>query len=361
MNRNVKSRIKTESIQQSLLRWYDQNKRDLPWRFKKTNPYKTWISEIMLQQTQVETVLPYYFRFLKAYPTVMALAKAPLEEVLALWSGLGYYSRARNLHKTAQIIVSERRGKFPKTRDELIKLPGIGEYTAGAIASIAFEERVPIVDGNVIRLLTRIFALEGDPKAKPLKEMLWTIAAKLLPEERIGDFNQSLMELGALVCSSEEPHCNSCPLQTFCKAYQNKEVEKYPTPKENAPTIHVLLAAALIRRGDSYLLAKRGEAKHLQSMWEFPQIEIKDPRLSAKQVERQIQKRWEMEVGIKGTLPIIKHSIMNRRIQLLPYMCHYKKGRPKIGKEYKAYRWITPEELEDFPTSSLNHKIIVSI
>lgn len=334
------------SLAALLLKWYDKNRRELPWRSTNPDPYKVWVSEIMLQQTQVETALPYYRRFLKTFPTVAHLAKGELEEVLRLWSGLGYYSRARNLHRAAKVVVGEYGGRVPDTKEGLLKLPGIGEYTAGAIASIAFSERVPVVDGNVVRVLTRVFTLKGDPKKGSLKERLWKLAASLVSNERPGDFNQALMELGALVCSPKEPQCNVCLLNKICKAYQTRKIAKYPTPTKKESMQKVLLTASLIEKNGLFLLAKRNGQRHLQSMWEFPQTE---PSFLG------------LKVLKNGTLPLVRHAIMNQSIRILSHTYHFKGGKPKVNRRYVAYRWIQAGELENYPTSSLNHKILKGI
>ena len=331
-------------ISNFLLRWHHKNRRDLPLRLEKPNPYKTWISEMMLQQTQVDTVLPYFERFLKKFPTVADLAKAKNHTVLKLWSGLGYYSRARNVHRAAQIIT--KKGTFPSAMAEWHELPGVGPYSAGAIASIAFGEKVPVVDGNVIRVLTRVHALAGDPKARPLKEKLWNLAAGLVPARRPGDFNQALMELGALVCTSKNPKCGVCPLQKQCKAHRLNKVAAYPTPKDKVPVQKVEMAASLIQKNGSFLLAKRSDKKHLQSMWEFPQI---------------LPEALQIEAKREKTFPIVRHAIMNRRIQLTPRLYQYISGRPKPNRHYVEFCWITPKELQHFPTSSINHKILQNI
>ncbi|MBI5300282.1 MAG: NUDIX domain-containing protein [Deltaproteobacteria bacterium] len=346
-----------------LLAWYDANKRNLPWRVKPPNPYHILLSEIMLQQTQVETMLPFYERFLTRFPTLKSLAKASIEEVLMLWSGLGYYSRARNLHASAQKIIFELNGKFPDTKESLLELPGVGEYTASAVASIAFEKAVGLVDGNVIRVLTRLFALKGDPKAKLLKKKLWKLANKLviqwgggqgpaLPgceanskslrsKKKPGNFNQSMMELGATVCLPSAPKCLGCPLRDECLAFEQKTMEDYPTPQKKKPTQKISVTAALIQKNGFYLLAKRNGKKHLQSMWEFP--------------------RFDLEIGLgvqqQKVFPIIHHSIMNQRFYVTPILCCYQKGEPKKNDIYVDYQWIKPGELKNFPTSSLNHKI----
>lgn len=331
------------SITIKLLRWYDHNKRPLPWRVRRPDPYRVWLSEIMLQQTQVETVLPYYHRFLKNFPTLRKLAQAPLDEVLKFWSGLGYYSRARNLHQAAQVIFEKHSGVFPRTKREWMELPGIGEYTAGAIVSIAFGECHPVVDGNVIRVLTRVFTLKGDPKKAPLKEKLWELAESLVPQKRPGDFNQALMELGALVCSPKEPKCGACPLKKNCKARRQNKVGLYPTPKRKIATQKILLKISLIAKNKTFLLAKRNGKRHFQSMWEFPQVKPSQLGLKAKK---------------EGGLQKISHSIMNRRIRAMPHLYRFQNGKPKSSARYVAYRWIRPETLKQFPTSSLNDKVL---
>ncbi|MBI4125701.1 MAG: A/G-specific adenine glycosylase [Deltaproteobacteria bacterium] len=332
------------TLRKRLLSWFDVNCRTLPWRKARPNPYHVWLSEIMLQQTQVETVLPYYRKFLRAFPMVSALAAAPVEEVVRQWSGLGYYSRARNLHRAAQIVAEGRR--FPQTKAEWLRLPGIGEYTAGAIASIAFGEKVPVVDGNVIRVLTRAFALKGDPKKNPLKKRLWDLAGRLVPSARPGDFNQALMELGALVCLPKEPKCPICPLRKDCRAYLEGKAARFPTPAPRQPMKKIRLQASLIEKEGRFLLAKRNGARHLQSMWEFPQV---SPR------------RLGLKTKSKGVLPPVKHAIMNRSILLRPFCFAYLQGRPRRGKNYVAYQWIRSEELKNYPTSSLNQKILKGI
>lgn len=329
-------------VEAKLLKWFDKNKRPMPWRLKSPDPYKTWVSEVMLQQTQVETVIPYFRKFLKTFPTVLALAAAEIDQVLTLWSGLGYYSRARNLYRAAQMVTSDFGGKFPSTTEALQKLPGVGRYTAGAIASIAFDARAPILDGNVIRVLTRLRGWSGDPKSKELNDRLWREAEAILPPQRIGDFNQGLMELGALVCKPEQPLCGICPLRKECEAFLLGRVGDFPTPTRKEKPVDVSLEASLIEKRGKFLIARRNGAKHLQSLWEFPQI---NPE----------------EIGVRAqlsqTFPKIRHSIMNRRIRLTPILYRFCAGRPLKTPFYVDYRWITPAELAALPTSSLNRKI----
>lgn len=214
----------------ALLEWYDREARDLPWR-RTRDPYAIWVSEILLQQTRVETVLEYYPRFLEAFPTVEALARASLDHVLKLWEGLGYYARARHLHEAARRLVETNRGQVPRDPEALVRLPGIGRSTAGAIASIAFGVPVPVLDGNVRRVLCRWAAWEGDPLKAPLRERLWELASALVPAHRPGDYNQALMDLGARICTPRSPTCKACPVQKGCLGYQQGRAASLPTPR----------------------------------------------------------------------------------------------------------------------------------
>jgi len=252
-----------------LIAWYDHHAADLPWRG--ADAYRVWLSEIMLQQTRIETVLPYYTRFTTAYPSISDLAAAPLDDVLKQWEGLGYYSRARNLHKTAQIIATELKGQFPRTVPQLLELPGIGRYTAGAIASIAFGQRAPVLDGNVIRVFSRLLDLPDDVRETRTRNQLWQIAEEWLPQERPGDYNQALMELGQRICLPRNPRCGECPLQTHCAAYANGTQTQRPVKSRRQPTPHYDVAAGLIRdEVGRLLIAQRREDGLLGGLWEFP-------------------------------------------------------------------------------------------
>jgi A/G-specific adenine glycosylase len=257
-------------IAEPLLAWYDQKARVLPWRSFPT-PYRVWVSEIMLQQTRVDTVLPYFERFLDTLPDIAALALAPEEVLLKLWEGLGYYSRARNLQRAARIVAARFGGELPSTRQQLTELPGIGDYTAGAIASIAFNLPEEAVDGNVLRVLSRLLASHADIVLPEVKQQFRTLVRGIIPQDRPGDFNQALMDLGATVClPNGEPHCNSCPLSTQCVAYLKDIAESLPVKKVKKPrdiqrrTVFVLLhngTALLVRRPSKGLLA---------GLWELP-------------------------------------------------------------------------------------------
>lgn len=245
-----------------LLRWYDQARRNLPWRLQPgsnsvLDPYHVLLSETMLQQTQVTTVIPYFHRFLERFPTLTALASAHQQDVLRLWQGLGYYSRARNLHAAAQKVVRDFDGRLPETVEQLLQLPGIGRYTAGAIASIAFNQRAPILDGNVQRVLCRLDQVTADPRERETQKILWQRAEELLPKQRVGDFNSALMELGAMLCTPRSPQCLLCPVREHCQAHAAGMQEQIPAPKKSRPIPLNRRRTYCIRRGDEWLIEQR--------------------------------------------------------------------------------------------------------
>ncbi len=257
-------------VRPALLRWFDHSQRDLPWRRTK-DPYAIWVSEVMLQQTQVDRVVGYYERFVAKFPTVGALAKADLADVLSVWRGLGYYSRARNLHRAAQDVVARFKGRLPKSLDELQSLPGFGRYTAGAVASIAFDLPAPLVDGNVARVFARLLEVDGPPGDKAREATLWAAAEKLVDGVRPGDFNQALMELGATVCvPNTAPLCLLCPVQPWCSALASGRVAELPMAKKAAPRKKLELAVAVVKKGDSVLMARRVESGLFGGLWEMP-------------------------------------------------------------------------------------------
>lgn len=266
-------------LRRTLLRWYSRNKRDLPWRHTR-DPYKIWVSEIMLQQTQVATVIPYYKRWLKAFPSLPALAHAPLSKALELWAGLGYYRRVRMFHQAASTIQKEFRGKIPGTAEALKKLPGIGRYTAGAIASIAWGEKTPVLDGNVIRILTRIFAVGQSVDRPETLERLWSIAASLLPEKDPGDLNQALMELGATVCFPSNPQCVRCPVEKSCSAHQKGKELFYPVRSKKELVEKITTAALVLRNGKNEVwLEEQPHEGRWGGLWMFPFWESKKEML----------------------------------------------------------------------------------
>ncbi len=321
-----------------LLSWYHTGHRDLPWR-RTRDPYAIWVSEIMLQQTQVATVVPYYNRFMERFPTVEALAMASEDEVLRLWSGLGYYARARHLHRGAQEVLSRHGGRIPGEVDELLRLAGVGRYTAGAIASIAFGSSAPILDGNVIRVLCRLYGLRGDPKRAPLRGRLWQLAEALIPEGEAGDFNQALMELGATVCTPAAPRCDVCPLAERCEARRQGLQEMLPElARAPAPT-PLRMAAAVVWRGSEVLLVKRpstspgskvGDSQSWWAgMWQFPSGPVRPEESTAAAAARLTHEATGLEVIAGGLAGVVRHGVTRYRITLEARHCRPAGGQPE--------------------------------
>jgi len=270
---------------QAVLNWFDEHGRhDLPWQKNKT-PYRVWVSEIMLQQTQVTTVIPYYQKFMKSFPNVKALAAAPLDEVLHHWTGLGYYARARNLHKCAQMVMNEHAGRFPKNLEQLIALPGIGRSTAGAIGSISMGLASSILDGNVKRVLARFHAIEGWPGAKKVMDDMWLVAERYTPIERTADYTQAMMDLGATLCSRSKPKCEICPLVAQCEAYELNRVKDFPfsKPKKDKPVKSTRMI--MIEHEGEILLRQQPSSGLWGGLWIFPQQDLQDDVLAHPQLQ----------------------------------------------------------------------------
>ncbi|HTA30198.1 MAG TPA: A/G-specific adenine glycosylase, partial [Candidatus Cybelea sp.] len=261
-------------LARKLMRWFDQHARDLPWR-RTRDPYPIWISEIMLQQTQVKTVIPYYERWMRTLPTIADFAKARPERVLKLWEGLGYYRRVRLAQEAARQIMKDHSGRFPETFDQVLALPGVGRYTAGAICSIAFNQPTAILDGNVIRVLSRLLAIAGDPRSKTVNKKLWLAAESLVIAS--GDpsrLNQAMMELGALICLPRQPQCPSCPLRRDCLAFRHQRVDEFPTPTPRAAVTQRRFIALIVRHGGRLLVGRRPAGVVNGGLWEFPNVEV---------------------------------------------------------------------------------------
>lgn len=343
-----------------LLAWYDQNRATLPWRAS-LDPYRVWLSEIMLQQTQVETVIPYYNRFLTMYPTIMNLADAPLDAVLKQWEGLGYYSRARNLHKTAQIVAHDKNGQFPDTVEGLLALPGIGRYTAGAIASIAFGRVAPLLDGNVIRVFSRLTDLADDVTQSATQATLWKLAEDWLPNERVGDYNQALMELGRLVCKPRKPLCTDCPIQVGCLAYQHETQQDRPVKKKKAPTPHYDVTAGLIRdKAGRLLIAQRPLDGLLGGLWEFPGGKQEDGETLEACLQRELMEELAIEVEVGGLFVSVKHAFTHFKITLHAFECLHIGGDPQ-AIEVKAFAWVTENELENYSFGKADRQVIQAL
>jgi A/G-specific adenine glycosylase len=338
----------SSALRRKLLRWYKKNKRDLPWR-KTDDPYAIWIAETMLQQTQVKTVLPYYDRFLKAFPNVAALAQAPRERVLRLWSGLGYYRRAENLRSAARQLMGRNRGTIPRDYDELRALPGVGDYTAGAILSIAFQQRYPAVDGNVRRVLSRLFNLTDQTELRAR-------AAHILPRSRPGDFNQALMELGATLCAPRLPNCAACPVNSECAARQSGDFGRLPLSRKKNDFKDVTWPLAVVRHRGKILLRRRAATGVLARLWELPGGEI------AKRERAEIALRRELH-DTAGSFPAprrigeLRHSITYRRIRAPVYLFDCPSAA-RIRLPGSTWRWATASKLNDFPMSSMARKAL---
>ncbi len=354
----MKPTERRRQIQQRLLDWYAVNARDLPWR-RTGDPYAVWLSEIMLQQTQVDTVIAYYHRFLKKYPTVRRLACAPLQDVLKLWEGLGYYSRARNLHKCAQTIVADYESSFPDTAAELKKLPGIGPYTAGAIASIAFGRDEPLLDGNVTRVLCRLDRIREDPRTTSVKNKLWTRARKLIPTGRAGDFNQALMELGATVCLPRHPLSETCPIRSLCRAYEYSEQHKLPktAPRKSTPHYDIVIGLIWNRNHDKLLIDLRPPKGLLGGLWEFPGGKHEPGETLEQTIIREAREELGITIEVLAPFMQVKHAYSHFRITLHVFTCRHLSGRPRPHAS-DAVKWVRPEQLTHYPFPRANQKII---
>ena len=347
------------SIRRYLLKWFRANARDLPWRKNRT-PYAVWVSEIMLQQTQVATVIDYFNRFMKWFPTVEKLARARQDTVLKLWEGLGYYSRGRNLHKAAKLIVSDYGGKLPDTVDELQKIPGIGRYTAGAVASIAFNRPAPILDGNVIRVLCRLFCIDGNPKDTPVKNQLWELADTLVHTQHPGDFNEGLMELGAIVCTPQNPLCPKCPLKNYCQAKKTGRQHELPVRQKQAPLPHYTIVVGIVYKGDIILIDKRRQNALLGGLWEFPGGKKQKSESFKTAVAREVKEEVGINITVGKRLCIVKHTYSHFKITLHAYLCEYESGTAKpLGCD--AVKWIGPKDLKKYAFPAANVKIIKAL
>jgi len=332
-----------------LLTWYATHQRRLPWRGTR-DPYRIWVSEIMLQQTQVETVIPYYRRWCQRFPTVRALAEAPQQEVLQLWEGLGYYARARNLHTAARQVVHESDGRMPRTCDELRALPVVGRYTAAAIASIAFGVDAAVLDGNVKRVLARVFDFREDIKSSRGEKKLWALAESLVPAGRAGDYNQALMDLGATICTPRTPDCQACPLRRLCLAYKLGVQLERPVTRKRSPLPSQVLAAGVIRKNGRILIRQRSADGLLGGLWAFPSG--KPGALSRVALE---ELGIKIDVGME--LRTVTHTFSHFRLILHVFDCHWRSGRLRLKSGAPTSQWVRLAELSDYPMGRPDRQI----
>jgi A/G-specific adenine glycosylase len=314
----------------------------------------------MLQQTQVATVIDYFNRFMKRFPTVEKLARAKQDTVLKLWEGLGYYTRGRNLHKAAKLIVSDYGGELPDTVEELQKIPGIGRYTAGAIASIAFNRPAPILDGNVIRVLCRVFCIDGNPKEDATKNQLWQLAEKLVPTKHPGHFNEAMMELGAIVCTPQNPSCLICPLQKHCKAMKTGRQHELPVRQKQKTLPHYTIVVGIVFKDDQILIDKRRQNALLGGLWEFPGGKKKKDESFKKAVAREVKEETGIEIEVGKRLCIVKHTYSHFKITLHAFLCQYGSGTPK-PLACDAVKWISLNDLQKYPFPAANLKLIQAL
>lgn len=343
-------------FRESLLIWYDHNKREMPWRGCE-DPYQIWISEIMLQQTQVKQVEDYFLRFIEHFPTVKSLAEADQDAVLKVWEGLGYYSRARNLHAGAKMVVERFGGNLPNQYENLIKIKGIGPYSAAAIASIAFSENRAVVDGNVIRVLTRIFDIDEDIKLQQTQKRIQNEADQLLDNERPGDYNQAVMELGTQICKKQNPVCDLCPLNAFCSAYLLAKTDILPYKSKSKPKPHKEIGIAIITDEKSrYLIAKRPEHVMLGGLWEFPGGKQEKGESVEQTIIREIAEELGVEIQVRELLEPVKHIYSHFSVTLHPGLCDIINGEP-AARESQEIKWVEKSELKNYAFPKANIKI----
>jgi len=338
----------------ALLNWYEKNKRELPWR-QTRDPYKIWLSEVMLQQTQVKTVIPYYRRWLEKLPAIQDLAAASEHKVLKLWEGLGYYNRCHNFQKAARLVCEEHNGKVPHQPDLFLKLPGVGPYILSAVMSIAFERALPVVDGNVLRVVTRYIESWDDISKSATRKKIYRMLLNLIPEHNPGDFNQAVMELGALVCTPKNPTCPSCPLKKTCQAKQKESVGSLPvrTIKNKIPLHRVALAVVL--KNNKFLIQKRPTTGHLAGMWEFPGGKIKPGETAEQAVNRECLEELDVSVKIIQKLKKVKHAYTHFKIELNIFICRHPSSTVR-ARQGQPIRWIGLDEMNQYPFPAANYK-----
>tara|TARA_R110002111_G_scaffold256979_3_gene324716 strand:+ start:42617 stop:43864 length:1248 start_codon:yes stop_codon:yes gene_type:complete len=389
-----------QGFRRQLLSWYATHQRDLPWR-RLHDPYGVWISEIMLQQTVVAAVIPYFEKFMKRFPDVHVLAAAEESEVLQHWEGLGYYSRARNIHKAAKKIVEELQGKFPTTVETLQELPGIGRYTAGAICSFAYDQRAPIVEANTLRLYSRLIGLEEDPRSKAGQNQLWEFAALILPRKSPGVFNQALMDLGSLVCTPQNPECAACPVSAGCEAFLKQRQHQIPVPKARPEITPLTDASIAVFSGEKVMIRQRMPGERWAGLWDFPRFTFEDmngcphpavvrkksngQKLLFAEEDRQRKQQTEVPAGLSAAViprleaflmeqagveasvqrfaAEIRHSVTRYKIRLLCFVAQVESGEVACvdasvpgGERQTACQWVTVSELEAYPLSVTGRK-----
>lgn len=347
------------ALRRALLAWFRADARDLPWR-RTVDPYRIWLSEILLQQTRVETAIPYYERFIGRYPTVQKLARADEQDVLKLWEGLGYYRRAHNLLKAARLIVSEFEGLIPNTLEGLERLPGVGRYTAGAIASIAYAIPAPVLDGNVKRVFARLFNVPESVDSPATLQRLWAMAEQLVPQRSPGDFNQALMELGARICIPKRPRCGECPVRTRCSAFESGTQAELPIRSKKRLVPHAEVVAAAIHKNGRYLLGRRPSGGMLEGLWEFPGGKIEDGETHKEALKREILEELAIEIDVGERIASVKHAYSHLTVNVHLYRCRHLRGQPQ-ALQHSEIKWILRSHFDRHAFSTTNRKLMTGI
>lgn len=348
--------MKPTCIRQKLLDWYASHKRRLPWR-ETSNPYAIWVSEVMLQQTQVATAIPYYERFMDRFPTLPQLARANIQKVLKLWEGLGYYSRARNLHRAAGVVVSRHHGKVPDDPAAFRALPGVGDYISAAVLSIAFGRAIPVVDGNVKRVLSRLMEIDTPVNRSGSHKIFEPPASRLICPQHPADFNQSIMELGALICRPKNPNCSNCPLSDLCRAKRHHTTADYPKRDASRKTPHRHMAIGVILKKGKMLVAQRQIDGFLGGLWEFPAVSAEPGHTNGQTIEGSLFTETGLTVAIDRRLTGIRHAYTHFTLTADVFLCRYVAGRVRL-KSAQGHRWVTLRSLAGLPVHKANHKFI---
>ncbi len=356
-----------DKLSQLLLDWYDRNARKLPFRGI-ADPYAVWVSEIMLQQTRVETVIPYFQRWMEQFPTILGLASSAEQDVLKAWEGLGYYSRARNLWKAAQQVVERYGGKLPSDIKELESLPGIGRYTAGAIASIAFGQDQPALDGNIRRVLARVFNMDLPARSPQGEARLWELAREHLPPGRAGDFNQAVMDLGTAICTPRAPNCPVCPLNSVCMANILGIQEQLPVIEKKQPVPHYTVTAAILQKNGvgpncspaSVLIARRPEDGLLGGLWDFPGGKQLPDESLPECLRREIREELGAEIAVGEPFGIYRHAYTHFKVTLHAFCCQLISGEPR-PLQASELAWVTIPELKQYPMGKIDRAIALRI
>ena len=349
------------AIRRRLAPWFEKNARDLPWRRTK-DPYAIWISEIMLQQTRVDTVIPYFQRFLARFPDVATLAAAPLQDVLKLWEGLGYYSRARHIHAASQILVRDFNGQLPENPEKLAQLPGLGPYTVAAIASFAFGQPLAVLDGNIMRIFTRWLASNEDIGQQATKKKLQKVADTLLLRDKAALVNEAWMELGALICTPRQPQCAICPMRGVCRAFSLKKMEAFPKKRKKMSVPHkVVGASVIVNRKNQFLIAQRHpEGGLLAGLWEFPGGKQAPGETMPECIRRELREEMGVNLDIGPHLVTVHHAYSHFTIELHAYFAKIRSGRPH-HLDCADHAWVTCEEFDSYPFSKADLEIIRAI